>query len=77
MFKQKSLTAILATFTKVQQDLVNFIDHHDNHFSDKTDLVSELTSEIEVHNQEKASAAKVLENIQKLVGSDSSQTAAV
>lgn len=73
MFKQKSLDMILSSFTKVSKDLEDFIIHHSDHVSDKTNLVQDLNKEIEEHQNQRAAATKVLGNIQKIVGSDLSQ----
>ncbi len=73
MFKQKSLDMILSSFTKVSNDLEDFIIHHSDHVNDKTNLVQDLNKEIEEHQSQRAAATKVLGNIQKIVGSDLSQ----
>lgn len=70
MFKQKSLDMILTSFTKLNNDLEDFIIHHSDHVSDKTNMVQDLNKEIEEHQNQKEKANKVLGNIQKIIGDE-------
>lgn len=67
MFRPKTLDSILSGVSKHITDLNDLISHHDNSIAYKQQRANSLDIQIINHDAEKAQAAAVLRNLEKLV----------
>lgn len=70
MFKSKTLSSIVASFTKIEADLIAFIESKEDQVADNNGRIAELQASNIANGIEITTASGILNNISKLLNKE-------
>lgn len=67
-FYTPDFTKIVEAFTKIQEDLLKLVSHHEGEVLKLHSEINERTTEIQAYSEDRAKALNVIANLKTLLG---------